>query len=66
MDIRIGSYVTLQKDLTHITGQIDGIKVNGQGLERISIANIDIWFWMSNGWKFEAVLEEEDDDYGEI
>jgi hypothetical protein len=64
MDIGIGSYVTLQKDLTEITGMIDGIKVNEHGLERVSIANIDIWFWMSSGWKFAELVEEVED--GEI
>ena len=54
MDIGIGSYVTLQKDLTEITGMI----------ESVSIANIDIWFWMSSGWKFAELVEEVED--GEI
>lgn len=66
MDIRIGSYVTLQKDLTEITGLIDGIKVNTQGLERVSISCIDIWFYMSDGWKFQALMEQEEDEDGEI
>lgn len=64
MDIGIGSYVTLQKDLTEITGMVDGIKVNEHGLERVSIANIDIWFWMNSGWKFAELVEEVED--GEI
>lgn len=64
MDIGIGSYVTLQKDLTEITGMVDGIKVNEHGLERVSIANIDIWFWMNSGWKFAELIEEVED--GEI
>ena len=66
MDIRIGSYVTLQKDLTEITGLIDGIKVNPQGLERVSISCIDIWFYMSDGWKFQSLIEQEEDEDGEI
>ena len=64
MDIGIGSYVTLQKDLTEITGMIDGIKVNEHGLERVSIANIENWFWMNTGWKFAELVEEVED--GEI
>ena len=64
MDIGIGSYVTLQKDLTEITGMVDGIKVNEHGLERVCIANIDIWFWMNSGWKFAELIEEVED--GEI
>jgi hypothetical protein len=64
MDIGIGSYVTLQKDLTEITGMIDGIKVNEHGLERVSIANIEVWFWMNTGWKFAELVEEVED--GEI
>lgn len=64
MDIGIGSYVTLQKELTEITGMIDGIKVNEHGLERVSIANIENWFWMNTGWKFAEFVEEIED--GEI
>lgn len=64
MDIGIGSYVTLQKELTEITGMIDGIKVNEHGLERVSIANIEVWFWMNTGWKFAEFVEEIED--GEI
>jgi len=58
MDIGIGSYVTLQKGVTQITGLVDGLKVNEEGLERISIMELDHWFYMFQGWQF--VAEEAD------
>lgn len=60
MDLGIGSYVTLQKGVTQVTGLVDGLKVNEEGLERISIMELDHWFWMSQGWQF--LVESEDDD----
>lgn len=54
MDIGIGSYVTLQKGVTQITGLVDGLKVNEEGLERISIMELDHWFYMHQGWQFVA------------
>lgn len=65
MDIGIGSYVTLQNGLTEVSGMVDGIKVNAHGLEKISIANIDRWLFMGQGWKFVTLQEEEEYD-GEI
>jgi len=60
VDLGIGSYVTMQKGVTQVTGLVDGLKVNEEGLERISIMELDHWFWMSQGWQF--VVESEDDD----
>ena len=60
MDLGIGSYVTLQKGVTRVTGLVDGLKVNEEGLERISLMELDHWFWMSQGWQF--LVESEDDD----
>lgn len=60
MDLGIGSYVTMQKGVTQVTGLVDGLKVNEEGLERISIMELDHWFYMSQGWQF--VVESEDDD----
>lgn len=60
MDLGIGSYVTLQKGVTQVTGLVDGLKVNEEGLERISLMELDHWFWMSQGWQF--LVESEDDD----
>ena len=54
MDIAIGSYITLQKGVTQITGLVDGLKVNEEGLERISIMELDHWFYMYQGWQFVA------------
>jgi hypothetical protein len=60
VDLGIGSYVTMQKGVTQVTGLVDGLKVNEEGLERISIMELDHWFYMSQGWQF--VVESEDDD----
>ena len=60
MDLGIGSYVTMQKGVTQVTGLVDGLKVNEEGLERISLMELDHWFYMSQGWQF--VVESEDDD----
>ena len=60
MDLGIGSYVTMQKGVTQVTGLVDGLKVNEEGLERISIMELDHCFYMSLGWQF--VVESEDDD----
>ena len=60
MDLGIGSYVTMQKGVTQVTGLVDGLKVNEEGLERISIMELDHWFYMSQGWQF--LVESEDDD----
>jgi hypothetical protein len=50
----------MQKGVTQVTGLVDGLKVNEEGLERISIMELDHWFYMSQGWQF--VVESEDDD----
>ena len=61
MDLGIGSYVTIQKGVTKVTGLVDGIKVNDkEGLERISLMEMDNWFWMAQGWQF--LVESEEDD----
>lgn len=60
MDLSIGSYVTLMKGVTQVTGLVDGIKVNQEGLERISLLELDYWFYMDSGWQF--VNESEDND----
>ena len=60
MDLGIGSYVTMQKGVTRVTGLVDGLKVNEEGLERISLMELDHWFYMSQGWQF--LVESEDDD----
>jgi hypothetical protein len=60
VDLGIGSYVTMQKGVTQVTGLVDGLKVNEEGLERISLMELDHWFYMSQGWQF--LVESEDDD----
>jgi hypothetical protein len=65
MDIGIGTYITLLKETTTISGLINGLKVDEKGLERLSLMEIDYWFWMNDGWQFINEMEEDDDD-GEI
>jgi hypothetical protein len=48
------------KGVTQVTGLVDGIKVNQEGLERISLLELDYWFYMDSGWQF--VNESEDND----
>ena len=60
MDLGIGSYVTLKKGVTEVTGLINGFKVDDDGLERVSIMELDYWFWMSQGWQFVVESEETD------
>jgi len=65
MDIGIGDFVEINKGATIVSGVVDGIKVNESGLERISILEIDYWFWMDAGWRFITDTEEEEQN-GEI
>lgn len=65
MDLGIGSYVTLQKGVTQVTGLVDGLKVNEEGLERISIMELDHWFWMSQGWQFLVESEDQSEEDNE-
>ena len=60
MDIGIGSYVVLNKGTTTVTGLIDGLKVKDGDLERVSLLEMDNWFWMDGGWKFMKETEEDD------
>lgn len=61
MDLSIGSYVTLMKGVTQVTGLVDGIKVNQEGLERVSLLELDYWFYMDAGWQFVDESEDEDE-----
>ena len=62
MDLGIGSYVTLVKGVTQVTGLIDGLKVNSEGLERVSLMELDYWFYFDAGWKFVDDSEQEEEE----
>lgn len=62
MDIGIGSYVTLMKGVTQVTGLIDGLKVNENGLERVSLLEMDYWFYLDAGWQFIDDTEEDEEE----
>lgn len=66
-EITLGSYVTLKKEETFVIGAIDGLKLVRGNLERISVEEMDYWFWMSDGWQI--VIDqptEEEEENGEI
>lgn len=66
MEVGIGDFVMVAKDEEiFVTGTIDGIKLNRHGLERVSFAGLDNWFYMADGWQFVDSTEEEKDN-GEI
>lgn len=67
MEIGIGDFVHIAKDdEIFISGTIDGIKLNRHGLERVSFAGLDAWFYMADGWQFHDSTLEEEKENGEI
>jgi hypothetical protein len=66
MEIGIGDFVHVAKDdEIFISGTIDGIKLNRHGLERVSFAGLEAWFYMADGWQF-ATTEEEGEEDGSV
>jgi hypothetical protein len=61
LEIGLGSYVGLRKGDTLITGLINGMKLADGILERISLEEIDLWFYMDAGWGFIKTDEEIED-----
>jgi hypothetical protein len=59
-EVGLGYEVTLNKGSTFVTGRINGVKLNHGDIERISLEEIDNWFFMSDGWLF--VVDGEDDE----
>lgn len=52
MLVMLGDTVTLVKEDTWITGQVAGVVLNDKrDLERIYIHNINIPFYLSDGWR---------------
>ena len=67
MNILLGDDVTVQRqigdDMTFVTGRVSGLVLNDHGeLRYFYIKGIDSAFYMSDGWKFEDVMSEEEDD----
>ena len=63
MEIGMGSRVAINLGETWVVGTVDGMKIAKGELEKISIEEIDMWFYMSDGWKFSS---EEEDKNGEV
>lgn len=67
MEIGIGDFVHVVKDdEIFVSGTIDGIKLNRHGLERVSFAGLESWFYMADGWQFYDPTAEEETENGEI
>lgn len=66
MEVGLGSYLSIMKDTTVVTGLVNGIKLSNGELERVSMECIDIWFYMSDGWVFIEQEKEEGEEDGEI
>jgi hypothetical protein len=62
MEVGVGDLVYIQRGNTSVIGFIDGVKFDNGELERISIQNMEFWFWMQKGWEFQVVDIEEETD----
>lgn len=61
MLVMLGDTVSLMKNDTWITGQVAGIVLDDKKeLERIYLHEINVPFWIRDGWK--VVDESEDED----
>ena len=60
IEIGLGTPVMLSRGNTVVIGAIDGMKLSRGEIERVSIEEMDHWFWMSEGWKFITNDGEED------
>ena len=66
MMILLGDEVTVTReigdDLTWVTGRVTGIvqKDNGE-LKYFYLKGIDAGFWISDGWKFQEEIEDDED-----
>ncbi len=66
MEVQIGDLVYIRNGQTSVIGFIDGVKFDNGELERVSIENMDYWFWMFKGWEFEKVEIQEEEKDGQI
>ena len=67
MNILLGDDVTVQRtigdDMTFVTGRVSGLVLNDHGeLRYFYIKGIDSAFWMNEGWRFEDIMNEEEDN----
>ena len=60
IEVGLGTRVGLMRGSTAVFGAIDGMKLSRGEIERVSIEEMDHWFWMSEGWKFITSEDEED------
>lgn len=59
MLVMLGDTVTLVKQDTWITGQVAGVVLNDKrDLERVYIHNINVPFYLSDGWR---IVDDEDE-----
>ena len=62
MLVMLGDTVTLVKQDTWITGQVAGVVLNDKReLERVYIHNINVPFYLSDGWRIVDDEEEGED-----
>jgi hypothetical protein len=59
--IGLGSYVGVTKGETLVTGYINGIKLYGGVVERVSFDEVEYWFYLDQGWKIVELGEGEAD-----
>lgn len=64
--ILLGDTVTVSRelgdDVTWVTGRVSGIVQDDNGhLKYFYIKGIDSSFWMSDNWKFQEEIEDEED-----
>lgn len=62
MEIAVGDLIYIRNEQTSVIGFVDGVKYDKGELERVSIENMDYWFWVQKGWQFEVVEVEEEKD----
>jgi len=58
VNIFLGDEVTLTKSDCWITGKVNGLKLDKGHLEMVSLEHIDIWLYLSEGWRFVEDMEE--------
>tara|TARA_B110000259_G_scaffold73924_1_gene87019 strand:+ start:327 stop:548 length:222 start_codon:yes stop_codon:yes gene_type:complete len=61
LEIGLGSYIGLRKGGTLVTGLVNGIKLADGILEKISLEEIDLWFYMDAGWGFLDMTGDDQD-----
>lgn len=64
MNIFLGDEVVLVKNDTSVTGRVRGLVLDThtKELERIFIHDIHQEFWVTDGWQFLDMTEEEDEN----